>query len=398
MTTTDHPLADAAAPARHDEHLCLVSAQATPNLTPLLDPTFAPRRVTLLVSPAMRAQADWLTDVIRPRGIAVERLDAPDPWDLGRITDTVVQWLDARGDTADVALNVTGGTKPMAIAAQQAFAMAEKPVFYVHHERDEVLWLTPRRPSHRLGNRLKLDDYLKSHGWAIDDRPPWPRPTLAQQALTRDLVLNVGTLADAIGRLNGYASKCAERKVLAIRVERRDLGDAGFVALVRKFEDAGIVSRHDDLLEFAGEPDRFYCNGGWLEQHVAAVIDAAGGELGLQDRAAGLKVRSLDNTLRGDAGRNELDLAFIARNRLYLIECKTRGFRLEGSAAEAVYKLDALTALGGLNTRGLLVSYRDLRSGDAQRARDLRIGTVIGPAVRDLRSQLLRWVSGSRST
>ncbi|WP_295437483.1 hypothetical protein [uncultured Thiodictyon sp.] len=39
-------------------HLCLVSAQPTPNLTPLLDPGLAPRRVILLVSPDMSRRAE----------------------------------------------------------------------------------------------------------------------------------------------------------------------------------------------------------------------------------------------------------------------------------------------------------------------------------------------------
>ena len=41
-------------------HLYLVSAQATPNLTPALDSQVAPRRVILLVSPDMHLRADWL--------------------------------------------------------------------------------------------------------------------------------------------------------------------------------------------------------------------------------------------------------------------------------------------------------------------------------------------------
>jgi hypothetical protein len=105
-------------------------------------------------------------------------------------------------------------------------------------------------------------------------------------------------------------------------------------------------------------------------------------------------VRSLDNRLRGDAGSNELDVAFLARNRLHIVECKTRSFRERHSAAEAVYKLDALSALGGLNTRGMLVSYRPLSDGDRQRAADLRIRTVVGSAVANLRDELLRWIGG----
>lgn len=380
--------------ARADTHVCLVSAQATPNLTPLLDPSFAPRRVAMLVSPDMRERAGWLADVVRPRGIAVEEVPVPDPWDLHDVCDRLVAWLDTQAEGASVALNVTGGTKPMAMAAQQAFAMADLPVFYVHHERDEVLWLTPRRPAVPLGGRLKLEPFLHAHGWQVLERPALPQASAALRRLTAELVLQVGSLEQALGRLNWYAHQCEVQTALEVPVDDRDAGNPGFVALTEKFTAAGAVVLAGRRLRFADDEARFFCNGGWLEEHVAAVLGELRARAGLQDLAVNLKVRTLDNRLRGDAGSNELDVAFLAHNRLHIVECKTRSFRERHSAADAVYKLDALTALGGLNTRGMLVSYRQLSDGDRQRAADLRIRTVVGSAVANLRDELLRWMGG----
>jgi hypothetical protein len=39
-------------------HLCLVSKQPMPNLTPALDPEFKPEGVVLAISPQMRSEAD----------------------------------------------------------------------------------------------------------------------------------------------------------------------------------------------------------------------------------------------------------------------------------------------------------------------------------------------------
>ena len=60
-----------------------------------------------------------------------------------------------------------------------------------------------------------------------------------------------------------------------------------------------------------------------------------------------------------------------------------------------VYKLDSLTGMGGLNTRGLLASYRPLVDGDRQRARDLRIELVEGAKLATLRQQLVKWVGAA---
>jgi len=386
--TTENELMPKAAQTQ----VCLVSAQATPNLTPLLDPAFAPKCVVMLVSPDMKQRAQWLAEVVKPRSIRVEMLDLPDAWDLEGITDLLVNWLDAQGSDADVALNVTGGTQPMAMAAQQAFAMADKPVFYVHHQLDKVLWLTPRRPAQSLGNKLKLEPFLHAHGWEVMSNPGQPVLSESLRSLTSELVLNVGSLGSALGTLNWYAQDCDKKQTLEVQLENSDRDNPGLMSLVQKFEAAGACSLVQGRLRFGSETERFFCNGGWLEHHVVGVLSDLRAKAGIQDLAAGLTVRSLDNSLKGMAGSNELDVAFLAHNRLHIIECKTSSFRFRDSAAPAVYKLDSLTGMGGLNTKGMLASYRPLLDGDIQRARDLRIETVVAGSLASLRQRLLNWI------
>ena len=104
--------------------LCLVSAQATPNLTPALDPATRPRRVILLVSPDMHAKAEWLEQVLRPRGVRVDRWPIDDAWDVEGVQSRLLELLDRERDAMEagaIALNATGGTKPMSIAAYEVF-------------------------------------------------------------------------------------------------------------------------------------------------------------------------------------------------------------------------------------------------------------------------------------
>lgn len=106
--------------------------------------------------------------------------------------------------------------------------------------------------------------------------------------------------------------------------------------------------------------------------------------------------RSLKVESAGHA-RNEIDVAALVHNRLYLIECKTRSMQSTGDAAgpgaETLYKLDSLTALGGLNTRGMVVSYQALKPSDKQRANDLRIKVVESGQLRNLDEHLAKWIN-----
>lgn len=376
---------------RYATHLCLVSQQATPNLTPVLDRAFAPARLVLVVTPDMRDRAQWLQDVVSHRtAVKVERLEVGDAWDMNGLLDQFIGWLDKQAGDMAIALNVTGGTKPMAMAAQQAFAMAGRPVFYVHQGRDEVQWLEPRLPPRGLGTLLRIEDYLQAHGWTVTDRPPADPLTPALRELARQLVLNARERQAAIGRLNGYAQECRRSQRLSAVLQPRDAGDRAFGSTLEDFERVQMCRREADTLHFPSEAARFFCNGGWLEDYVAGLLGTLAGRMGVQDFAARLKVRSLANHLAGDSGGNELDLAFLAHNRLHLVEVKTAS--ADAVAAPALYKLDALGALGGINTRAMLVSYRELLDGERQRAKDLGIRTCVGTQLANLGDSLQQWV------
>ncbi|MGS0754022.1 Card1-like endonuclease domain-containing protein [Roseateles sp. GG27B] len=288
----------------------------------------------------------WMT-----RQIKVEMLELTDAWDLEGITDTLVNWLDAQGDAADVALNVTGGTKPMAMAAQQAFAMAGKPVFYVHQQFDKILWLTPRRPDQALGNKLKLEPFLHAHGWEVINNPGQPVLSEALRTLTSELVLNVGSLGRALGALNWYAQDCDKKQTLEVQLDHSARDNPSLMALLQKFEAAGACAVTQGRLRFGNEAERFFCNGGWLEHHVVGVLNELRAKAGIQDLAAGLTVRSLDNSLKGRGGSNELDVVFLAHNNLHIIECKTGSFGDRDSAAPAVSSLIRSPGWAG-STRG----------------------------------------------
>ena len=416
-------------------HLLLVSSQPTPNLTPALDPAVRPERVILLVSPDMTQRADWLQTVLARRGIRVERWPIDDAWDVEHIQFRVLELLEAErarvdteadnGDARDndndsdndkdngpgsgkgiIALNATGGTKPMAIAAFDAFRAYELPIFYVHPERDRLIWMHPSvQPNLDLANRVKLEDFLAAHGTRLISRVDEAIPA-AQRALTDWLVQENARIAGPLGTLNWLANR-AERTLSSPELTRPQMQDVDLAELIRRFADAGLIQVRGERLHFADEAARFYVNGGWLEAHVYGLLRALRseptadptGESGatprIQDLARSLEI--VRDSARGEPVPNEIDVACLAENRLYTIECKTRRWsdgEAHGPGANALYRLDTLgDLLGGLQARAMLVSYRDLADHDMRRAADLRIAVCAGARLPELRAHLRRWIS-----
>ena len=194
-------------------HVCMVSAQPAPNLLPLLDDILRPERVVLLVTPQMREKAGWLTTVIKPMGVKVEviELDAAENFDA--IQEKLLSLLDGV-DCSQVALNATGGTKWMAIAAQEVFRLHDAPVFYVNITNDTVLFLGEKKQAHKLQHRINLDNFLKANGYTVvSGGVPQGLPE-AEKQMCEQLVLKVAEWSSALGQINQLASIAGQQNSL----------------------------------------------------------------------------------------------------------------------------------------------------------------------------------------
>ncbi len=153
-------------------HILLVSAQAAPNLLPTLDPELKPKEVVLLVTSKMQKQADALESVFREAAVKVSRINTADERDFCSIENEFLKLAIAR-QGEQIALNVTGGTKLMALAAQTMAREASWRVFYVDVDTDQVIWLdkNPEQPR-KLAATLRLRHYLKGYGFKLAEDLP----------------------------------------------------------------------------------------------------------------------------------------------------------------------------------------------------------------------------------
>lgn len=385
----------------HHTHVCLVSAQATPNLLPLLDARWRPQRVVLACSQQMKSAARALQAVIHTRcaGMRIELLDLPDAYDYGALADAFLDYLSRHADE-DIALNVTGGTKLMAVAAQEVFRSNDKPVFYVNVENDEVIRIGSAAAAERLQAPLKVHEMLRAHGHTVTEQQQ-PQVTRAQRELTARLIDHVSTSGPALGLFNHLARQARDGDLRA-RLDAGQPGSSALSQVIALFEDAGQVRQEGNTLIFPDEEARAFANGGWLESHVYDCLQSLRARHpALSDVALGVRI-AFDRPGKRAGDRNELDVAFLYRHTLHIIECKTAnlgqiGTSGDSKATEAIYKMESLLKLGGLRTKGMIVDYRgEFSANDAngQRARESGIEVVSGSQLRDFRGALQRvWFS-----
>jgi hypothetical protein len=370
----------------------LVSEQAAPNLLAALDPKMKPQEAVLMVSAKMARRADALQTVLQESGVKTTQVALADAHDLAALENALMEVASAR-DGQSITLNVTGGNKLMALAAQSVAQAAGWPAFYVDVDTDQIIWLDKTRPSQALSHQLRLRHYLRGYGYTLAEGIDRPAPNAAWKTLTQELVLDVGSFEGAIGQLN-YLSQEAQA-TLRVSLSPSHRNSHNLDALLRKFEVAHVLKQQGDQVIFPSEDARKFASGGWIEHHVYQTVAQVTGDLAIRDKAANLQVV-------GPSGQpNEMDVVFLARNRLFVIECKTARMDHpdDTKANDTLYKLkENCSRIGGLGTKGMLVTYRNFkkdRNGNMpeQRLADaLGLRVVKGDQLARLGEHLRHWV------
>ncbi len=377
-----------------DTHINLISGQPLPNLLPAIDPGLRPRRIIQIVSPDMRERAEWLRDLLAQRRIRVEQWPVDDPWDIEHLQTRLLELLEQEAEEIgrqQIGLNVTGGTKPMSIAAYEACRAYDLPIFYIHPEKDRLIWLHPSgAPARDLADRIRIEDFLSAHGIHVRGEPGRNVPNPSLLRVSDELIEQIDRYGHALSQLNWLANH-VDRNLLSKPVHNVQR----LRELIGQFERHGFLRRQRGRLRFPNEAARFFVNGGWLEYRVFDAVRQLRGDpqTHIHDIVRSIEI---ERQAAGAPVPNELDVVFLSDNRLHLIECKTRKFRGEGEGspgAEAIYKLDTLADItGGLQARAMLVSYQDLSVHDLDRARDLGIAVCAGAQLRHLEGHLREFI------
>lgn len=143
---------------------CLVSRQAMANVLPVF--MYKPESVFLFTTPQENQCANNLEELFKSKNINVFRMDNLDAYDYIKFKEAIKTQLE-KLNTESVFLNVTGGTKLMALAAFEAFAEANKSIIYCDTEHQKIITLLPRYTLTELSAQLSVEEYLKAYGFKI---------------------------------------------------------------------------------------------------------------------------------------------------------------------------------------------------------------------------------------
>lgn len=377
---------------KFDVHVCLVSGQPLPNFIPVLAEEFRPQEVILLATEAMAEKAVTLAEVIWRRcRIKAQIMSLRDEYDMQSVGDKVWDLL-VNIDKDKVALNVTGGTKLMAIAAYGMFRDAQYPVFYFTAKDNQVLLLDSEEHFVLQPPKIKIEDYLQLHGYPVREGYPIHRQHQRYMPnLWRELANGIDNFAESISALNYVIAKAN-----GLVAEIPAWSNKHLNQLLNLFEENGLLTLEKGKIHFIDKEAKNYVGGGWFEDYVFDIVKRIPG---IQDVALNVQIENASDKTKQ---YNELDVVVLANNVLHVLEVKTIKFTGNKKAADDIlYKLETLKKLGGLRTQTALISYRETSDpGQINSIRDRAEGAGINlierKDLKGLKTLLSKWMGLNR--
>ncbi len=352
----------------------LVSDQPTPNISAALDGRLKPDEVVLIVTPEQKksGRVEWLKEILGHKGMKIKTCELDDAYDFAAIEKKIKASMGSYSNSEyALTLNVTGGTKPMALAAYQVFYYDDHEIFYVHD--DSISWLQKKenntQKNFKLEDKIKLKEFILSYGGDLAKE---------EQSGVRKEVRELGETwlkratqqSKQISKLNYYAQQSFIKQSLSIDLGENDFKCDKLSVLIQDLIDIEMITLSGKTITFKDKESRTFVNGGWLEDIVFGIVLNLKNEIpSLQDQAKNSVINWKEAANKSNT-KNELDVCLLNHNRLYIIECKTKTFKIDSSGvSEALNKLNTLTLqFGGSSGKGMLISYQKIKDIDKQRA------------------------------
>lgn len=377
---------------KYDIHVCVISDQAAANLLPILDNKFAPQKAVFLVSQEMKEAANYLEKVFNTKGIEVIQKTLYNVWDFEQCEIELSYIAEEYKDT-NIALNITGGNKLLSIAAYQAFERHKKEIFYVDTKNKRITFLTKNSSSNfiqniELDSKGEIDSYLSAYGIkSIQDNHEIDNKSLNE--MVDCFITNFEQYYDLLPKINTYASQLKDFKSAIVQ---DDLENEDFLFLLLRLKNAnkgkGIIKYNDGVIDFKDPKTRFFMNGGWLEDFIYRKLQEI---KSVSDVRCGLKVdNDLGNTNDEDFD-NELDVAFMANNKLHIIECKSGKMTVE-IGNKAIDKLNNLKRYGGSMTKACFISYSYVPLKVRKKAESMNIEIISDRDLQQVTEALEAWI------
>ncbi|OFC37603.1 hypothetical protein BAE29_10395, partial [Acidithiobacillus caldus] len=263
------------------------------------------------------------------------------------------------------------------IAAYEVCKEKQQCVYYINIETDSVQWIVPEGlPDHPLQAQLRMENYLHACGVHVvslsrEELPSgWLR--VAKQLINEQKFRSyIYHLLRGHGSIPEYLHSAAARN---------------YFPQLRKAE---IVTGDFGAQSVVDQKSRSFLDGLWLEGLVFHLLSEWQRSGKIQDVVRNLKVRWQPDE-HSEEIANEFDVAFLAKNTLTLIECKSGSVKSKPEEMrKVIFQLGrSRQKMGGLRGKAALLALHSLTENLRSRCLDNSVISMQSTSMAELQSHL----------
>ncbi|MDX9745950.1 MAG: DUF1887 family CARF protein [Syntrophales bacterium] len=259
------------------------------------------------------------------------------------------KWMQDREDDEFI-INLTGGTKLMAIAVFEFFKDYSSKMIYIPVSKNAFISPFPKKTLKKpeeIDRRLNVIEYLAAYGLKVLNKDKLSKnhdTAEKRKKLTAYIMENYRELRPLLGWFNGKLNEVRHEKKITFR-ERFDCHCREEQAL---FSGLGFDEKGGCYTKVLLKPEISFLTGGWLEEYCFNIVDEFVGK-GVDDAALNIMIEN------ARARNNEFDVMFTSGNALYFIECKSLDQEHDKNW-DVLYKIGALQKEFGLRVESFLVT------------------------------------------
>ncbi len=331
-------------------HVCLVSEQPIPNILSILH--HKPDGVFLISTEEMekRRMVENIVETLSLKNFDTSRVFEPVIVKEDSITDCKMKIEERLRDFEDAtfSVNITGGTKVMAISAFEVLKDYAATVGYIPRGKNDYIIVFPKKKintSEKIDIRLSVTEYLTAYGLKVENvqKLSEKRNTaLARKELTSFIMKNYSELIPLLEKISQQLREHRHnKKGYNYEITPNNPFERRMLELAQ-FEEKGSA-----FIKHLSREEIEYLTGGWLEEYCFNELMPLEGLL-IDDMVIGI-------TISKGTIRNEFDVMFTSENALFTIECKSLSSQHDPEV-DILYKISALQKNFGLRVGSFLVT------------------------------------------
>ena len=321
-----------------------MSEQVVPNYLFIKEKFLPGDKLIFISSKKFETRYERIVSTLAWNNIEVKNIVLPNDGDEENWTSMNNAICQELSDKEEYIVNLTGGTKYMALAVEKLFSRYNSQFYYIPYPKNVIIGFKSDEHICPIKYRISISEYMQLHGIRTKEKSITQSKEYTWDFYTMFISNSFSANEwDIIDKLRSYRNYDIEIEKVeqceGTEKKPRIQGLANFIKHINfPCKKEGFLHHHDIQ----------YITGGWFEEHTYYII-----QNGLQpnDIKLGIEILKTENT-----NQNDLDVVFVKGNKLFVIECKT-GVGKESLFKEIVYKSTALKeVLFGLSANSYVFS------------------------------------------